>query len=1049
MDYLSDDGKIKVTYTHMEMPQTDENRTYYTMEYTVLEDVTIKDFARDFQFYDVTDNDPTGVYTRVGYLNEQNECTVVSAVTEGSAIYRLGRECPYFSFFDMPDWDRENTAAEGYSNVAFLAYNSEFIIGGEKCDAGFVIVNEKNHVRISLDLGEVTLKAGDTFTINAILMPWGSQEMDGKYDEIRDANVRAVRENTLLNPLKATSDTDEIMETVYLPKIKSADGKSATFTLSGGENNVTVRVYGFDKLTAPVVEELVDGNWVEYVLSSKDTPDAVGYYHYYDGYSVYYDGDGTYSYSFVTTMKGGEARTFRVSAYKDFEGWPSEIDPADQEREDLLKVYVDPVELNIAAQTDAQSFGSLALSDDLDYVTFTPGESREAYVLAYQTAEKIESGKYFVIKYRMSAENSEKIGYFEVFISTVNGGPTGGDYFGFNVVEDGKWHVAVIDLEKLGAKTYKADADGAYYAKYFRVDVFNKQLPADVTVDIAYVGMDSDLSAICDLNKEEFEYIDLYKSGSNKSKLDTESGVSDEKSYIDPSSGYTESKLAFGAILDTVNGKAIGSGFATSKKGMSMLDGYNAKGDMTFSIAGWCGVDGGVARYVWSADGGKTWNEFAGEVKKASSAIVEAAQQRCGVTFADFDLSKTNGAFQNSGISADLSAYAGKIIDLTVGAIPLSAENSIVLMYHFEDVSVPAEDLLKVYIDPIELMDAAQVNSTSFGEISLSEESDYVTFKASGLDGVKEAAVLAYKTKDTVESGKYFVIKYRVNAQNTAKIDFLEVFVSTVNGDPTDGDYVGFNIVEDGEWHVAVIDLQRVGAKTFKSDDSGVYNAKYFRLDVFNVRLPEDVTIDVAYVGMDSDLRAICDINSDFEYLELYKTGSAKNKLYTATAESDEVSYVHADSGYSLSKAAFGALLDSVNGQSVKNCYSSSNKDVKVLDGCAVSGERRFSVAGWCGVDGGVAKYVWSADGGKTWNDFAGDVKKASKAIVEAAQQRCGVTFADLDLSRTNGAFQGDGLVADLSAYAGQTVSFTFGAIPQSGGSEIIVLYSFTNVTVP
>ena len=121
---------------------------------------------------------------------------------------------------------------------------------------------------------------------------------------------------------------------------------------------------------------------------------------------------------------------------------------------------------------------------------------------------------------------------------------------------------------------------------------------------------------------------------------------------------------------------------------MTSLEGYSAKADKTFSIAGWCGVDGGVSKYVWSADGGKTWNEFTGEAKKASKAIVEAAQQRCGVTFADLELSKTKGAFQGAGLCADLSAYSGQTVDLTFGAIPLSNENSIVLLYHFANVVV-------------------------------------------------------------------------------------------------------------------------------------------------------------------------------------------------------------------------------------------------------------------------------------------------------------------------------------------------------------------------
>ena len=75
-------------------------------------------------------------------------------------------------------------------------------------------------------------------------------------------------------------------------------------------------------------------------------------------------------------------------------------------------------------------------------------------------------------------------------------------------------------------------------------------------------------------------------------------------------------------------------------------------------------------------------------MKNASSAIVTEAQNRCGVTFADATMSKNNGALQGAGLTADLSAYAGQTVDLTFGAIPLSNENSIVLLYHFANVVV-------------------------------------------------------------------------------------------------------------------------------------------------------------------------------------------------------------------------------------------------------------------------------------------------------------------------------------------------------------------------
>ena len=38
MDYISDDGKIKVSYTHLEFAQTDELRACYAIEYEILDE---------------------------------------------------------------------------------------------------------------------------------------------------------------------------------------------------------------------------------------------------------------------------------------------------------------------------------------------------------------------------------------------------------------------------------------------------------------------------------------------------------------------------------------------------------------------------------------------------------------------------------------------------------------------------------------------------------------------------------------------------------------------------------------------------------------------------------------------------------------------------------------------------------------------------------------------------------------------------------------------------------------------------------------------------
>ena len=275
MDYLSDDGKIKVSYTHMEFPQVDENRAFYEMKYEVLEDVSFKNFAKDFCFYDLGDNDSKGSYKKVGYLNADNQPTIVdstAATGKAAQYYTLGTECPYFSFFDMPDYDKNSTSAEGFVNLSFIIHSYDIIINGQKSDARFVVVNEDDRVRLSLDLEKVTLKKGDTITINAIVMPWGDEELD--YSVVGDKNVRDVRENTCLNPLTPIAGANaEIIESVFLPRIKTTNGASATFTLKGGQNNVAVRVYGFNKLTVPKIQEYVDGAWVDYQVSSAYKPD--------------------------------------------------------------------------------------------------------------------------------------------------------------------------------------------------------------------------------------------------------------------------------------------------------------------------------------------------------------------------------------------------------------------------------------------------------------------------------------------------------------------------------------------------------------------------------------------------------------------------------------------------------------------------------------------------------------------------------------------------------------------------------------------------------
>ena len=319
LTYYSDDGKIKATYTHMEMPQVDENRAYYTMKYEILEDVSFKDFSRDFSFYSVAG---FGDYEYLGYLDVNNESKIVETNSNGTQ-YLLGDKFPYFDMFKIAE-DKYGSHND-YVNVSFLIKNATFNISELTEIPAFIVTENNCRASLSLNIGKLTLRAGDTIEINAIIMPWGSHVTDYT-SAAPDKNVRDVRENSLIDPFKATAiENAEIIESEFLPMIRTTNGKSATFTLSGGENNVTFRVYGFELLTAPKLYELIDGEWILVDVSSATTPDSRGNAHNYDGYCVHYDGDATFSYSFVTTLTGDRTRTFKVEASEEFTCWqPSE-----------------------------------------------------------------------------------------------------------------------------------------------------------------------------------------------------------------------------------------------------------------------------------------------------------------------------------------------------------------------------------------------------------------------------------------------------------------------------------------------------------------------------------------------------------------------------------------------------------------------------------------------------------------------------------------------------------------------------------------------------
>ena len=575
----SSDGKISATYTHTEMPQTDENRTFYELKYTFNEDITFKDFAEDFIFYRVTDNNGKGVYKKVGYLDENNQSQVVDAISiaGGRQDFVLGDNCPYFSFFMMPDWDREASWIHGYTNLAVLFKDWTVISGGEEIETNLYLINTKDYLTLTMDLGEITFKAGDTITINAILMPWGSDQMEDDpanrlenaqtanynsphYSDVlpdgtlyMDKNVRDVRENTLLNPMTATAvDNCEVIESAFVPKVKTTNGKYTTFTVSGGSNNVAIRAYGFDMLTVPKIEQLVDGEWVEYTVSSINTPDKFGFGYYYDGYTVHYDDDGTYSYSFVTDMTGVESKTFRVSADVAFDGWPTE---EDENGTSAMNLYLSASDICLLSASSSY-YGVETLSDDQSYTSlYGNGSSAEAYLNVFSNHDNIATGKYVVYKYRIPTDNTTEIKEMDVWVSTVNSGAAGTGWSndcivisGNALVRDGKWHVMVIDVPTIKSG-FQPEADGTYHAKYLRVDTWNTNLDTESYIDIAYIAMSDSLDEIL-LANSDVASIDLLTSTTAYTSKSTSVTVPDSAPTLSVSAQAVAGNTQFTVAVD-------------------------------------------------------------------------------------------------------------------------------------------------------------------------------------------------------------------------------------------------------------------------------------------------------------------------------------------------------------------------------------------------------------------------------------------------------------------------------------------------------------------
>ena len=917
LNYISDDGKISSTYRHAEMPQTDENRTYYSVKHTVTENVSIKDFKENFTIFET--NSRFGAYKYVGYLNEKDLMVVEETDQTGEHRFvKLGKDAPYFTYFYFQVQPDSNAC-----NYAVIIKDWDIVIDGESYDDNLVIEewfqNGMNFTRLTLDIGDVTLKEGDYINIDMILLPWG------KANDTQDTNVRRVREDSCIYPYEITATTGTVIEDEFIPMIM-AENNMAEFTFSGGHNNGVVRVYGFDKLTSPTIQELVDDEWVDYEICSVNIPDTNGNAHYYDGYTVYYDGNGLYSYAFVIPTDQGAERTFRVTV-EDFKGYPKDpspevvipdvpedtgdsdalVDPNEQKPsgDGAPKLYFSAQELYLKAKDENTKshmleVASLKIEDEVKFARYlTYGlENQDAYiVLCDDPAQTFSAAPYVLIKYRTSTPNS----VFELWINSFSAeyAPNQNNIKALQI-SDGSWQYAIIDLTIISSDYFNRRE-----LCLFRLDFLNAvpMLPANSSIDIAYIGFFATES-----EAGKFAYGSDYK---------TEDDIKKENYdlCVHPEGDYTLSNKVYGTNIDFINGETVIYSGGNSKAGVAVIDyGKNTLSDGSLVVGGWTVVDGGVEKYIWSADGGKTWYKTGlHTIKAIGSGAGEAHYKVITNKIGAFSFSE--GSSKNStyqvgvdvalgGIAINLSAYTGKTVDVVFAAVPAKATDTVCPLILFKNVTVTGS--------------------------STAPEQDSVT---------------------TPEQG---------------------------------------------------------GNATPPSVDPPVV------------------------VPPASD----------------------------PTKEENNAGCIDPNSGYTESTLLYGTNLDYINAIAMKGGQQGGNSKI----GCSTYSEEYTTIrgtclvfTGWFLVDGGVKEYVYSTDGGLTWKTVIGTPGSgAGEAHIKALKTRMGdISFEDDDYKK-NSTFGGsindgeniNGLVIDLSEFAGETVEVIFAAVPIKEPNSLCLIAKMTNVNV-
>ena len=198
---------------HVEFPQTDENRTYYSFVIDFKKEVAIKDFQKNFNLFSFCTS--WSKFAHVGYLSKENKLTVINLPEKDpvTAIIPLGSEGPYFTVYT-------SLYNKGVCNFGLIVKTCKVVLDGKETPAQSMLnftTKPMVEARLTLNFGDVTFKPGDRIAYELILVPFGD------YDVKTDVSVHQVRSDSVLDPYRVNVTVGKLLYDTYLPHVQAID----------------------------------------------------------------------------------------------------------------------------------------------------------------------------------------------------------------------------------------------------------------------------------------------------------------------------------------------------------------------------------------------------------------------------------------------------------------------------------------------------------------------------------------------------------------------------------------------------------------------------------------------------------------------------------------------------------------------------------------------------------------------------------------------------------------------------------------------------------